>query len=115
MNTGISAYKQVNVETSKPEDLSKQVITSILSYINEAQSTNVFSKQKECFLNAQMLCVGAMFSLSSNERTKANIVLTNVFDAVQNELLVELKEGGADLQKCKTILSMLIEPPTLIG
>ena len=113
---GINAYKDIAVSTSKPEDLSRQVITSILSYINEAQrSLANFSHYKECLLNGQMLCVGAIFSLSGNERTKANIILTNVFDSVQTEILAELKDGTGDLERAKRLLTLLIEPQELMG
>jgi hypothetical protein len=116
MNTGIDAYKKVSVETSTPEDLSMKVINSILSYIKEAQLLPLETpKYKECLLNAQMLCVGAIFSLSGNERTKANVVLTNVFDSVQSELLLVLKDGTGDLNQCKRLLSLLTEKPEYIG
>ena len=113
---GIDTYKSISTSTAKPEDLSKQVITSILSYINEAQrSLADFTHYKECLLNGQMLCVGAIFSLSGNERTKANIILTNVFDSVQAEILNELKDGTGDLERAKRLLGLLIEPPQLLG
>jgi len=112
---GISAYKKVAVETSKPEDLSKQVITSILSYIREGQNSLEIPHYKECMLNAQMLCVGAMYSLSCSERTREVVLLSNVFDSVQYELLEELKTGHGNLGTCVSILEVLIEPPVYFG
>ena len=107
----VAAYQQIANETTTDKEMSRRVIKSILSYINDLTLPSFVENRKtESLLNAHTLTSGALLSLSHSTESSSTTFLFNLFDYVQEELIKEIRrQGNGNLFEVDIMLTELLK------